>query len=421
MRVKKSFKLALNILMHSKLRSWLTIIGIVIGIAAVVSIVSISEGAKASLEERLGSLGADVITVNPGFSRASGAAGGFHGIRDLGERSAQTSSKKNLTSKDVITLRSTPNVKFVMGEISGRADLAYSSKKSSANIKGIDSPIWKEITTEKLKSGRLLMQGDSYSVVIGGNLASKVFEKGIPLNSKVDIAGKLFKVVGVLEEGSTVYMPINIARETLGNTGNNFNSISLKIADVSLSDETVADITKKLTASRGILKETDQDFTVSSPKAMQETMQQTLGLMSLFLGAIAAISLIVGAIGIANTMFTSVLEKTKEIGIMKAIGGKNRDILIIFLANSGLIGLVGGIGGVILGVFGSGLISYYGSAMSSGGMGGGGIGRMFSSTAITPTLLIFALTFSLIIGMVAGVIPAYRASKLKPVDALRYE
>jgi len=145
-------------------------------------------------------------------------------------------------------------------------------------------------------------------------------------------------------------------------------------------------------------------------------MQETMNTMSIFLAAIAAISLLVGAIGIANTMFTSVLEKTKEIGIMKAIGAKNKDILKIFLINSGLIGFVGGIGGIILGVIGSGLI---GSLVSSGNPGG--MTSMFGSTAITPWLLILSLLFSIIIGMVAGVIPAYNASKMKPVDALRYE
>jgi len=136
--------------------------------------------------------------------------------------------------------------------------------------------------------------------------------------------------------------------------------------------------------------------------------------MAVFLGAIAAISLLVGGIGIANTMFTSVLEKTKEIGIMKSIGAKNKDILAIFLINSGLIGLVGGVGGIIIGIFGS---VYVGSFLASGN----GMMRGLSNTAITLPLLVGALGFSLIIGVIAGIIPAYRASRLSPVDALRYE
>jgi putative ABC transport system permease protein len=161
-------------------------------------------------------------------------------------------------------------------------------------------------------------------------------------------------------------------------------------------------------------------------KTMQETMKATLDTMTLFLAAIAAISLIVGAVGIANTMFTSVLEKTKTIGIMKAIGAKNRDIMYIFLINSGLIGLVGGIGGVIVGAISSNLImslanSSSTTAVAAGPGMGRGLGNLFSSSLVTPQLIIIALSFAVILGMIAGAIPAYRASRLNPVDALRYE
>jgi putative ABC transport system permease protein len=420
MRLQKSFQLALNMLLHSKLRSWLTILGIVIGIAAVVSIVSISIGAKQNLEDRLGTLGADILTVSPGASRARGMMGFGGGPDDrFGSSSSSSSTKqKNLTKKDIITLKSVSNVKYVMGEVSGRGDLTYSSKTSSVSVRGVDASVWKDITTEKLSSGRFLIESDSNSVVLGGNIVNSMFEGGIPLNSKVTIEGKTFKVVGILEEGSTVYMPIDITRTTIEDIGNDeFDSISVKIEDVSISNDTVTEITKKLMTSRGIIYEKNKDFSVSNPSTMQATMQETMNTMSLFLGAIAAISLLVGAIGIANTMFTSVLERTKEIGIMKAIGAKNKDVLMIFLLNSGMIGLVGGIGGIILGVFGSGLIGYWGSSSSTAG----GMGRIFGTTAITPQLLIFALVFSLIIGMIAGLVPAFNAARLKPVDALRYE
>lgn len=416
MRLKKSFQLAMNILIHSRLRSWLTIIGIVIGIAAVVSIVSISVGAKQQLESNLGNLGADILTISPGFSRASGNFG-FRGgggpPGDFGQDSSD-SDAKNLTSKDILVIKNIDNVDVVMGTVSSKGDLTYLSKTASASVTGVDEKIWTEITTEEIGSGRMLNSGDTYSIVIGGNLASGTFDD-IPLNSKVTIEGKTFKVVGILESGNGVYMPIEIARNVFDDVGEKeFDSILVKIEDVEIADETVELIEDKLMMARGILKESEKDFTITNPSAMQETMQETMNTMSLFLGAIAAISLLVGAIGIANTMFTSVLEKTKEIGIMKSIGAKNKDILRIFLINSGLIGLVGGLGGIILGVFGSGLI---GSMVSSsdGGM------RMFGNTAITPGLLIGALMFSVIIGMIAGVVPAYRASKLKPVDALRYE
>jgi putative ABC transport system permease protein len=424
MRLQKSFQLAWNILIHSKLRSWLTIIGIIIGIAAVVSIVSISIGAQQQLESRLGNLGANILTVTPGFSRARGLMGFEGGGGDFQggpgrDDSSSTSETKNLTARDINVIKSILNVNYVMGTVSSEGSMTYSGKTANVRVSGVDELVWKEITTETIESGRLLTSGDGYSIVIGSNLATSTFDN-IPINSKVTIEGKSFKVVGILNGGNSVYMPIQTARDVFDDIGlQEFDSISVKIEDVSISNETVTIITSKLMMSRGILKETEKDFTVSNPSAMQETFKQTMSTMSIFLGAIAAISLIVGAIGIANTMFTSVLEKTKEIGIMKAIGARNKDILIIFLLNAGMIGLVGGIGGIILGVIGSGII---GSMVSSAsGTAGGGISRMLGNTAVTPGLLIGALLFAIIIGMVAGVIPAYRASKLKPVDALRYE
>jgi putative ABC transport system permease protein len=423
MRLKKSLHLALNILFHSKLRSWLTIIGIIIGIAAVVVIVSISQGSQQELENRLGSLGADILTITSGASRAMGAGFGGGDFPGGGESTSST-VVKNLTAKDVIVIKSVSNVKYVMGSVSGRADVIYSTKTAKdTNCQGVDISVWKEITTSKLSSGRFLTTGDNYAVVIGYNTANSVFGKEIPLNSKIIIEGKSFNVVGILEEGSNIYIPIDVARTLLEDIGRDeFSSISVKIEDVELSNETVTAITKKLMLSRGILTEKDKDFSVSSPLSMQETMSSTMSTMSLFLGAIAAISLLVGAIGIANTMFTSVLEKTREIGIMKAIGAKNRDILSIFLLNSGLIGLIGGLGGIIVGFLSSTAISTAaGISTSTTGMGRGGFSNFFSSSVVTPQIVIGVLFFSILVGMVAGIIPAIRASKMSPVDALRYE
>lgn len=416
MRLKKSFQLALNILLHSRLRSWLTIVGIVIGIAAVVSIVSISQGAQQQLEEQLGNLGADVLTITPGFSQAQGSGGGFKGegfgkSKDI----SSTDEQENLTAKDVLILKNIDNVDYVMGEVADKGDLTYSSKTASLNVKGVDVSVWKDVTTEEIAEGRFLGAGDTYSVVLGGNIVSSTFEDEIPLNSKVTIEGKSFKVVGISESGNTIYMSASVARTTFEDIGDEeFDSIYVKIEDVEIADETVEDITKKLMFSRGALNDKDRDFTVTNPADRQEIIQETTQQMTLFLTAIATISLLVGAVGIANTMFTSVLEKTKEIGIMKAIGAKNKDILFIFLFNAGLIGFVGGIGGIILGYFGSRLVSSLGD---SGGM----TGRLFGTSAVTPELLIGALLFSVIVGMIAGAIPAYRASRLNPVDALRYE
>ncbi len=429
MRLKKSFQLALNTLFHSKLRSWLTIIGIIIGIGAVVAIVSMSEGAQQQLESRLGSLGADILTITPGMQRAQGPGAGFSGgdiPSGLKGTTESTGTQKNLTNKDVNIIKNLDNVKYVMGQVSGKADVTYGSKTlSDSSCTGVDSLVWKDITTSEISSGRFLTSGDSYSVVIGQRTAESTFETEITINSKLIINGKSFNVVGILNEGSGIYMPINIARAVLDDVGDDeFSSILVKIDDVELSDETVDLITTKLMLSRGILNEKKIDFSISNPSTMQETMTETMNTMTIFLGAIAAISLLVGAIGIANSMFTSVLEKTSEIGVMKAIGAKNRDVLTIFLLNSGLIGLVGGIGGIIIGFLSSTAISSLAgtSTTSATGMRGGGmLSNMFSSTYVSPEIIIGALLISIVIGMIAGAIPAYRASKLNPVDALRYE
>ncbi len=415
MRLRKSLELALNILVHSKLRSWLTIIGIIIGIGSVVAIVSISQGAQQQLEEQMGGLGADLITISPGASRAMGVGGEFRGGGPPGFGGESSSEQKNLTSKDVVIINGVSNVKYVMGTVSGKEELSFSSKTKDVSIEGVDTLVWDKIITADLVEGRYLSTGDSNSIVIGDRVAES-FDDEIQLSRTVTINGRIFRVVGILGDENSVYMPIDVARDILEDVGDKeFSSITVKVENVETAQETTDLIEEKLLRSRGILQEKDKDFSVSSMQAMQETISETMNTLALFLGAIAAISLLVGGIGIANTLFTSVLEKTKEIGIMKSIGARNKDILIVFLFNAGLIGLVGGIGGIILGAIGSSFIS----ALSSGS--GGGMINMFGNTALSPSLLIGALLFSILVGMIAGAIPAYRASKLNPVDALRYE
>jgi putative ABC transport system permease protein len=421
MRLKKSFDLALNILVHSKLRSWLTIIGIIIGIAAVVSIISVSEGAQRSIESQFSTFGADILTVSAGAPRATGAQGSF-GPRDGGfggnTGTATTGVTKNITIKDVLVIKSIPNVKFVLGTVSGRESVKYETKTADVSIRGVDTSVWKDISGLETSQGRLLTIADTYSAVVGSRVATSIFG-GMELNRKITVNGKIFSIVGILKEtgsdDNTIYIPIQAARDgAISDVGqDDLDSISVKVSDVNLMNQTATDIQNKLMLSRGILSQRDIDFRVSSPVAFQQRISTALNTLSLFLTAIAIISLIVGAIGISNTMFTAVLEKTRDIGIMKAIGAKNMDILMIFLLNSGMIGLVGGIGGVVLGISSAGLISTYADIS---------IGRTTLGMAyVNPWLIVGAFLLSTAIGMIAGAIPAYRASKLNPVEALRYE
>lgn len=420
MRTVKSLQLAWNMLTNSKLRSWLTIIGIVIGIGAVIAIMAISEGAQSSMEESIGDIGADIITITPGMSRAGRGGPEMMG----GGATSDDDDSENLTSKDILALKTVSNVKYVMGTVSGEGTIKYEGKSTDKNINGIETDYMEEFITTDLSEGRFLQKSDINSVVIGYDFANSVFD-GIELNRKIEIEGKQFRVVGILESGNDVYMPIDRARIVLEDVGNEeFDSISVMVEDAELLENTTEDITEKLMAARGILKDEDRDFSVSSNQDMQESMSEMLESMTLFLSAIAAISLLVGAVGIANTMFTSVLEKTKEIGIMKAVGAKNKDIMSIFLFNAGMIGLTGGIGGVILGSVVASIIGNMSGITTSTTGGGprGGIMGMFSGGAIVSwQLVVGAFLFSIIIGMISGLIPAYRASRLKPVDALRHE
>jgi len=419
MKFQKSFRLALNILLHSKLRSWLTIIGIVIGVAAIVAIVSIGEGAQASVQERLGGLGADIITVSPGFQRAAGGfRGGFGGGGGAGGNTATTTSAKNLTSRDIQVIKAVEGISFVNGMISGRADVSFLAESASVNVQGVDTLAWSNMLTIELESGRYLNPGDNNVVVIGSRIARSTFKQPLVLNRDITIEGRLFKIVGILKESGSggddnrIFMPIEQARNVIEDAGNEkIDSIVIKVSDANFVTEKTSEIDSMLMLSRHVTNRT-KDFTVTSSQATLERVQGVTETFTLFLGAIAAVSLLVGAVGIANTMFTSVLEKTKEIGIMKAIGARNFDIMMIFLLNSGLVGLVGGLLGVGLGS----VISFVLPNFLSG-IGPGGSVR----TVIPANLLIEALLISIIIGMVAGAIPAHRASKLKPVDALRYE
>jgi putative ABC transport system permease protein len=392
-------------------------------VAAVVAIVSIGEGMQQTVESQLGGLGADIITITPGASRATGFIGGrgFEGFGG-GAPSATSKNAKNLTIKDVQALKSIDNVEYVQGTVSGRGEAYYLGERASVSVDGVDPLVWNGMTTSELESGRFLGPSEYSSVVVGSRIAQSTFKQPLALNRLITIEGRSFKIVGILKESggfggsdSRVIMPIQAARDTLEDVGTDeFDSITIKVSDAELVDKTMEDIDAKLMITRHVAEKT-KDYSISSSKTMQETINTTVQSITLFLGAIAAVSLLVGAVGIANTMFTTVLEKTKEIGIMKAIGAKNRDIMMIFLLNSALVGVVGGVIGIVLGSIAS--------TMMPAGMGISmpGAGRGIGGTLITPELLFYALSIAIGIAMAAGAIPAYRASKLKPVDALRYE
>ena len=413
MRNSTYLKMGLNMLVHSKLRSWLTIIGIVIGIGSVVGILSLGDSMQEQVQSRLAELDLTKITISPGYTKAPSNMPGPPGGGGGG-----TTTDVELTDTDIAALRGLNNISYIEGEISGSEPVIYAAQNATLSITGVDPQVWQYMTTLKTQSGRLLEPSDKYVAVIGSGVASGTYKQDIGINQVITVNGKAVRVVGILsEEGQgdrSIYMPIDGAVTLINDSKNNvYDSITVKAKSEDAVDNLTQDIVDKLMISRHIVNDDDRDFSVSASKSMAESVTEMTSSMTLFLSAIAAVSLLVGAVGIANTMFTSVLEKTKEIGTMKAIGAKNRDILMIFLFNSAMVGLVGGILGDILGAFVSTLFPLLGLRM----MGGGGS----SSIYFAPDLMAYGLILAIMIGVLSGVVPAYRASKLKPVDALRYE
>lgn len=414
MKINKCFKHAFNMVLHSKLRSWLTITGIVIGVAAVIAIVSIGAGMQQSMNAQLNALGGDIVTISPGFERGGG--GGF----DRGGGGGGGSSGPQAVTKEIVLARSDlqalkgiPDIALIDTNIRGSVDIYYLGKKGKVSVTGVDQSIWSQITLTKIKTGRMLDAADQNVIVVGGRLATSYFDQPLGINKMVMINGSAFRVVGILDDqGNSVYMPIQMAYQVIPEKTNGiYDTFVVKIKDENQLDATIIKIQDKLMTARHVTAK-KMDFSVSSRKEMQQTRADTMNSMNTFLLAIAAVSLIVGSIGIANTMFTSVLEKTKEIGIMKAIGARNGDILFIFLFNAAFIGLVGGILGIILGTILSGYMPVL--------MGGLPLGRG-GAAIVTFNSIAMALSVSVTVGILAGIIPAYQASKLRPVDALRYE
>ena len=431
MKFNDILRLAINSLTHRGLRSWLTILGIIIGVAAVVTMLSMGAGMTETVGDQMGNLGADILTVSPGYTRAAGSTGGFGGMRmdRMFGGDSNSEDSPTLTDYDILTISGVDGVEYVNGIISGQAEVSYLSEDVRLTVEGINPTVWSEITTAELDSGRFIGISESSCVVIGYSVANDIFEQSLSLNKQIQIEGKTFKIVGILEESGmggfggddrTIFMTSNAARDILDDIDSNqYTSIEIKL-DTSDSDQIESisgNIETALQKSRMVTEDT-QDFTITTPSAMAETVSETMETLSLFLVGIAAISLLVGAIGIANTMFMSVLERTRLIGILKSLGTKNSEIMKLFLTESAIIGFMGGLLGIFLGLILVGFVS--GSGFSILMMPRFG-GSSMSNVIVTPQLILFALIFSTVIGVISGLIPARRASTLEAVVAMRSE
>ena len=402
--IKDFFVLSLNNLRRRRLRSWLTMIGIFIGIAAVVALISLGQGLQDYISEEFEKLGADKIIIQPRGMGPPGTAG----------------PSLILTSEDLKTIENVRGVKWAMGFLVKQGQAFYKDESGIGFATGAnpeDLELLKEIQSFNLLEGRQLKKGDKYKVVVGYNhIYDDIWDKPMQIGSTINIEGYDFKVVGVIEkignpiDDRILYVTKDALKEIL-DIEDEESQIMVKTAEGFDPEEVADTIERKLRKSRGE-KEDQETFSVQTSEQLLETFQSIFGVVQGVLVGIAGISLLVGGVGIMNTMYTAVLERTKEIGTMKAIGAKNSHVLLLFLLESGLLGLVGGLIGVGIGI---------GLAKTAEYLAAVAIGTELLQASKSPVILGGALAFSFVIGTLSGILPALQASKLKPADALRFE
>jgi putative ABC transport system permease protein len=405
---------ALSSLGANKLRAGLTLLGIVIGVAAVIALMAIGRGAQQAVTSRIESLGTNLLFVRPGAASQGGIFGG--------QGSAST-----LTLEDAYSLLDpelAPSVKAVAPELRTSAQLVAGRENTFTQVIGV-TPEYEFVRNFPVASGQFIspvhVRNNSQVIVLGSQVAETLFGFRDPVGQNVRVNGRQFAVIGVLESqgggalgifDDQVLVPITtgyfrLASQRTTQGGISVQTVNVEVTDTGAMDETLQDIATVLRLRHRITGE--DDFTVSSQQETIETLEETTETFVIFLGAIAGISLLVGGIGVMNIMLVSVTERTREIGIRKAMGAKRRDILLQFVSEATLLSLGGGGAGVLLGL-----------AVSKVLDGRSLLGQDFQ-TVFSGEIAILALAVSAAIGLFFGIYPAMRAARLHPIDALRYE
>ncbi|MEM3455527.1 MAG: ABC transporter permease [Candidatus Micrarchaeia archaeon] len=396
------FDLAMRTFKHKPTRSWLTIIGIFVGIAAVVALVSLGQGLQNAINQQFDILGTNKITIYPGKS-SFGVLGAI-GTSD------------RLNDRDISAIQRVNGVEKAVGIMLTISETKYKDKPYYFITTGFDP---NEINIYdfmgvQMTSGRELKSNDAYKVMVGYDFSTtEVFEKPIKVGDKLEINGKDFTVIGVVSKignpgfDRRIYITKDTFMDVFKQEG---YPLILTLAKENANVTEVAEnIKERLRKERG-LEKGKETFTVMTSEQMRGVALRIIGLVQTIVIGIAAISLIVGGIGIMNTMYTSVLERTREIGIMKAVGARNRDIMMIFLIESGILGLVGGVIGTVVGI----AIAYIVEKVAT-------IYNIGLYITLDLVVIFGAILFSFIVGSLSGLLPALQAAKMKPAETLRYE
>ena len=413
MLFSENFKIAIRALRANKMRSVLTMLGIVIGVATVVALLSIGKGATASITSSIQSNGSNLLTVSPGKLQSGPASAG----------QSQQASYLYYSDYQLLERSLADNVAAIVPSYQSSYVVAHEDESFSVSVKGVTED-YQTTNSYEVAAGRFVTDGDNKSqslvAVLGSQTAEDLFGGLTPIGKTISVKGVKFEVVGVLEpKGSSgfvssddaVFIPLETGYNKLfGSTATYndrkiVNSISVSVTTTEAMDTVSAQIKFLLRRAHNLTSSDEADFNVLSQSDLLSTLTSVTQILTTFLGAIAGISLLVGGIGIMNIMLVSVTERTKEIGLRKAVGATRNQILTQFLIETMTLSVLGGILGISFGV---------------------GLALVFKATGmissvITADSIFLAFTFALAIGVFFGLYPAYRAANLHPMEALRYE
>ncbi|MBA7475170.1 Macrolide export ATP-binding/permease protein MacB [subsurface metagenome] len=392
-----------------KLRSFLTMLGIVIGVGAVITLMSIGRGVESQIISNIESMGSDLIMISPGASV-------FGGVRSV------AGSVRTLTMEDAEAIsKQVSYISAVAPSYSSNLQLVVSGENMNTQVTGVTTEHW-EVQNLEIANGAFFSEYDyqrgAKVAVLGSNVKETLFGDADPIGQQMRMGSIIVRVVGVLDSkggmwsspDDAIMIPLPALQQTVAQPrtaqGERIvSSIALTVSDEEQADYVVEEITSLLRTRHRLGPGVDDDFSIISMEEISSMLSETIGTMTLLLGAIAAISLLVGGIGVMNIMLVSVLERTREIGIRKALGARERDIWGQFLIEAAFLTFAGGIIGVILGW----AVSYL---VSSTGL---------ITTVVTADIVILAVSVSVGIGLFFGFYPAWNASRLNPIEALRSE